>query len=78
VVTDAPDQQIPLTDSDARSMAASGKGTRDVGYNVQTAVDAQHLLIVVHAVTSVGNDRGPARNGGEAGANPGPAMAMAA
>ena len=38
----APDQQISLTDPDARSMATSGKGTGTVGYNVQTAVDAQH------------------------------------
>jgi transposase len=53
----APDQQISLTDPDARSMATSGKGTGTVGYNVQTAVDAQHHLIVDHEVTNVGNDR---------------------
>jgi transposase len=34
----APDQQISLTDPDARSMATSGRGTGMVGYNVQTAV----------------------------------------
>jgi len=28
-----------------------------VGYNVQTAVDAKHHLIVVHEVTNVGHDR---------------------
>jgi phage shock protein A len=33
----APDQQISLTDPDARSMATSGKGAGIVGYNVQTA-----------------------------------------
>jgi transposase len=56
-VAAAPDQQISLTDPDARSMATSGKGTGTVGYNVQTAVDAQHHLIVDHQVTNVGNDR---------------------
>jgi hypothetical protein len=36
----APDQQISLTDHDSRSMAASGRGSGVVGYNVQVAVDA--------------------------------------
>jgi transposase len=53
----APDQQVSLTDPDARSMATSGKGTGIVGYNVQTAVDAEHHLIVAHEVTNVGHDR---------------------
>jgi len=53
----APDQQISLTDPDARSMAISGKGTGMVGYNVQIAVDAEHHLIVAHEVTNVGHDR---------------------
>ena len=53
----APDQQISLTDPDARSMATSGKGTGIVGYNVQMAVEAEHRLIVAHEVTNVGNDR---------------------
>jgi transposase len=53
----APDKQISLTDPDARSMATSGKGTGTVGYNVQTAVDAHHHLIVDHQVTNIGNDR---------------------
>jgi transposase len=56
-VKSAPDQQISLTDPDARSMATSGKGTGIVGYNVQTAVDAKHHLIVAHEVTNVGHDR---------------------
>src|SRR5215216_2925692 len=34
-----PDQQISLTDPDARSMATSGRGSGVVGYNVQVAVD---------------------------------------
>ena len=55
---EAPDKQISLTDPDARSMATSGKGTGMVGYNVQTAVDTQHHLIVVYEVTNVGHDRG--------------------
>ncbi len=38
-------------------MATSGRGTGIVGYNVQTAVDAKHHLIVAHEVTNVGHDR---------------------
>jgi BMFP domain-containing protein YqiC len=52
-----PDQQVSLTDPDARSMATSGKGTGIVGYNVQIAVDAEHHLIVAHEVTNLGHDR---------------------
>nr|WP_235548609.1 IS1182 family transposase [Noviherbaspirillum sp. Root189] len=52
-----PDQQISETDPDARSMATSGRGTGMVGYNVQTAVDTKHHLIVAHEVTNVGHDR---------------------
>ena len=51
----SPDKQISLTDPDARSMMTSGKGI--VGYNVQTAVDTKHHLIVAHEVTNVGHDR---------------------
>jgi len=53
----APDKQVSLTDPDARSMATSGRGTGVVGYNVQTAVDTEHHLIVAHEVTNVGHDR---------------------
>jgi transposase len=52
-----PDQQISLTDPDARSMATSGRGTGMVGYNVQTAVDTKHHLIMAHEVTNIGHDR---------------------
>ncbi len=36
-----PDQQISLTDPDARSMATSGRGSGVVGYNVQIAVETE-------------------------------------
>jgi transposase len=51
------DKQISLTDPDARSMATSGKGSGIVGYNVQSAVDTEHHLIITHEVTNVGTDR---------------------
>ena len=54
---ETPDQQISLTDPDARSMATSGRGSGVVGYNVQAAVDTKHHLIVAHDVTNVGSDR---------------------
>jgi Transposase DDE domain len=57
-----PDQQISLTDPDARSMATSGRGSGVVGYNVQTAVDTTHHLIVTHEVTNVGTDRSQLAN----------------
>ena len=53
----APDRQISLTDPDARAMATNGKGTGMVGYNLQAVVDAEHHLIVAHAVTNQGHDR---------------------
>jgi hypothetical protein len=51
------DQQVSLTDPDARSMATSGRGTGIVGYNVQSAVDVKHHMIVAHEVINVGHDR---------------------
>ncbi|MGB5102157.1 MAG: IS1182 family transposase [Steroidobacteraceae bacterium] len=53
----SPDQQVSLTDPDARSMATSGRGTGMVGYNVQASVDTEHHLIVAHEVTNEGHDR---------------------
>jgi len=52
-----PGQQISLTDPDARSMATSGRGSGMVAYNVQSAVDTTHHLIVAHEVTNSGSDR---------------------
>ena len=52
-----PDQQISLTDPDARSMATSGRGSGVVGYNAQASVDIEHHLIAAHKVTNTGNDR---------------------
>ena len=51
----APDKQLSLTDPDARSMNRRGAGM--VGYNVQSAVDSQHHLIIAHEVTNLGSDR---------------------
>ena len=56
------DKQISLSDPDARSMATSGKGSGMVGYNVQSAVDTTHHLIVAHEVTNVGTDRSQLSN----------------
>ena len=53
--TQASDKQISLTDPDSRSMTTRGTGV--VGYNVQTAVDNRHHLIIAHEVTNVGSDR---------------------
>jgi len=55
LMLEAPDKQISLTDPDARSMKCRGAGI--VGYNVQTAVDVRHHLIVAHEVTNNGSDR---------------------
>ena len=57
-----PDKQISLTDPDARSMATSGRGTGLVAYNVQTAVDSKHHLILAHEVTNQGHDRSQLAN----------------
>ena len=51
-----PDNQVSLTDPDARSMMKAGGGST-VSYNVQTAVDSKHHLIAAHEVTNIPNDR---------------------
>jgi transposase len=52
-----PDEQLSMTDADARSMATSGRGTGMVGYNVQMAADTKHHLVVAHDIINVGSDR---------------------
>jgi transposase len=55
-LNESPSGQVSLTDPDARAMATStSRGL--VGYNVQTAVDVKHHLIVAHEVTNKGSDR---------------------
>lgn len=72
----SPETQISMTDPDARSMATSRLGSAVVGYNVQTAVDAKHHLIVAHEVTNSVTDRGQlaamAKAAKEAAAHPAP------
>ena len=51
------DNQVSLTDPDARSMMKAGGGST-VSYNVQTAVDSKHHLIAAHEVTNAPSDRG--------------------
>ena len=50
-----PDEQVSLTDPDARSMKTRGTGV--VGYNVQTVVDQNTHMIVAHEVVNEGMDR---------------------
>lgn len=51
-----PDKQLSETDPDARLMKKGGMGSQ-VSYNVQTAVDTTHKLIVAHDVTNSPVDR---------------------
>lgn len=55
-----PDKQISTTDPDSRLLKTKGM-TRAVCYNVQSAVDTKHHLIVAHEVTNT-NDRGQFAN----------------
>lgn len=51
------ESEISTTDPDSRLMS-SGDGKVDVSYNVQTAVDSKHKLIVEFEVTTQPNDLG--------------------
>ena len=57
VIDSAPDKQISLTDPDARAMSTNARSSGTVGYNVQTAVDTKHHLIVAHDVSTAMGDR---------------------
>lgn len=52
-----PDKQLSDTDPDSHLMKQSTVGSL-VGYNVQTAVDTEHKLIIAHEVTNSPVDRG--------------------
>jgi transposase len=52
------ENQISLTDPDARAMTSKSHSAYIVDYNVQSAVDTKHHLIVTHEVTNVGIDNG--------------------
>lgn len=49
--------QVALTDPDGRALATTSKQPRVVRYNVQSAVETKHHLIVAHEVTNLGYDR---------------------
>ena len=53
----APDEQISLTDPDARAMATGSDHRGVVGYNVQAADDTKHHIVVANTVTNRGHDR---------------------
>jgi len=43
-------------------LSCTRKVMLSAGYNVQTAVDDKHHLIIAHELTNVGNDRGQLSN----------------
>jgi transposase len=57
IIDTAPGQQISLTDPDARAMSTNARSPGNVGYNLQTAVDTKHHLIVEHEVSMEMGDR---------------------
>jgi len=57
IIDDAPGQQVSLTDPDARAMSTNARSSGNVGYNVQTAVDTKHHIIVDHEVSMEMGDR---------------------
>jgi transposase len=54
----APDHQVSLTDPDTHLMVTGDRLAGVVGYNVQTAVETEHHLIIAHEVTNQVGDRG--------------------
>jgi transposase len=60
-VAEAEDHQVSLTDPDTRSMVTGLRLVGVVGYNVQTATDLEHHLIIAHEVTNSVTDRGLCR-----------------
>ena len=52
-----PDQQLSLTDPDARSMVSQAKGTGLVGYNVRRPVTSTISSLPMKSPTSVATGR---------------------
>jgi len=58
----SPDGQLSLTDPDSRAMSTKANISGLVGYNVQSAVESKHYLIVAHETTNSGSDRNQLAN----------------